>query len=97
MNGQFIQWTVNSLYRTIFFNDDIVNAVDVVTVNTDHYDVRAILTRNDILNTHSRNLMSTLILDSPPSLLVNPGPQNISCTSDTDTHGNVKVIRMAGD
>ena len=96
VNGQFIQWTFNSYYRTIFFYDDSVNAIETVS---GQYGVRAILTGNGPThnagspNTNSRRLKSSLIIESSDSLVAEY-LHNISCSSDTETR--TQQLKIAG-
>ena len=83
VQGQFIKWTFNSGYRTIFFHDHDVNTVRIVS---GLHGIRAVLTGNDALPgdqpaSSRRSLRSVLIIDSP----LNGYSHNISCSSDTDT------------
>ena len=85
VNGQYIQWTLNSYYRATFFHDHNVNSVQTVS---GQHGVRAVLTGNDQIpngpNANSRHLKSTLIIESSDRL--SGYLHNISCSSDTETH-----------
>lgn len=93
VNGQYIQWTFNSYYRTTFFYDDGVNTVETVS---GQYGVRAMLTGNDPLPTNptgdSKHLTSLLIIDSSNSL--NGYLQNISCHSNTEV--DAQQLKISG-
>ena len=95
VNGHYIQWTFNSYYRTTFFYDDDINAVETVS---GQYGVRAILTGNEPLSTSqspdSRHLTSLLIIDSSTSL--GGYLHNISCGSNTQIDGIAQQLKIAG-
>jgi hypothetical protein len=84
-------------YRTTFFYDDNVNAIETVS---GQHGVRAILTGNDPIpnsplsvTADSRHLTSTLVIDPSSSL---PGyVHNISCHSNTDMHA--QQLKIAGN
>ena len=95
VNGQYIQWTFNTYYRTTFFFDGSVNTTRIVS---GHYGVRAILTGNDPIPTNptadsmTRRLTSSLIIESSDSLA--GGLHNISCSSNTEIH--TQQLKIAG-
>ena len=93
VNGQYIQWTFDSFYRTTFFFDDSVNTIETVS---GQYGVRAILTGNDpVPNSPSadiKHLTSALIILS--SDLLSGYLHNVSCSSDTETHS--QQLKIAG-
>lgn len=93
VNGQYIQWTFNSYYRTTFFYDDSVNTMETVS---GQYGVRAILTGNQPLFTSqspdSRHLTSLLIIDSSSSL--GGYLHNISCGSNAEIDS--QQLKIAG-
>ena len=98
VNGQYIQWTFNSYYRTTFFYDHSVNTTRIVS---GQYGVRAILTGNDPIPTiptadsMTRRLTSSLIIESSNSLSTGY-LHNISCSSNAETHTQQLKIDIAG-
>lgn len=93
VNGQYIQWTFNSYYRTTFFHDGNVNEVQTVS---GQYGVRAILTGNDPIpnspNAGFKHLTSSLIIETSNSL--SGYLHNVSCSSDTAMHTH--QLKIAG-
>ena len=93
VNGQYIQWTFNSYYRTTFFYDDNVNTTETVS---GQYGVRAILTGNEPLSISPtpdfKHLTSLLIIDSSSSL--GGYLHNISCGSNTEIEE--QQLKIAG-
>lgn len=90
--GQYIQWMFNEYYRTTFFYDSSVNAIE--TVSGQHR-MRAILTGNEPIpnNPDSRHLTAALMIDTTNLL---PGYlHNISCSSNTDMQA--QELKIAGN
>ena len=91
VNGQYIQWTFNSCYRTMFFPEHNVNRVQTVS---GQYGVRAILTGiNSTGDSMVKHFTSSLIIESSDSLLGNLHVHNISCSSNTKMH--IQQLKIA--
>lgn len=77
-NGTRLDIRLDSLYRARYFNNNRVD--EVRTVSGPDVTLRAILTRNEALNTTARRLSATIIVQV---FALSNTIHSISCSSDT--------------